>query len=70
VLALGAHTPLFPMLYHGVPGFDKFRGSSKFILLASMFLSLLAGIGFAQLLKGRRLPRALPSARGCWDCCS
>jgi len=58
VLALGAHTPLFKLLYQWVPGFDKFRGSSKFIFLASLFLALLAAIGLDLLLSGRRLPRA------------
>jgi hypothetical protein len=59
VLALGAHTPLFKLLHHWVPGFDKFRGSSKFIFPAFAFLALLAGIGLNELLKGRRPPRWL-----------
>ena len=58
ILALGSHTPCFRLLYHGVPGFDKFRGSAKFLFLASLFLALLAGAGLDALLKGFRLPRA------------
>ena len=58
ILALGSHTPLFNVLYH-LPVFGKLRGSCKFTFLVSMFLALLAGIGFNELLKGRRVPRAL-----------
>ena len=57
LLALGAHTPLFRLLYAWVPGFNKFRGNSKFIFLVSLFLALLAGLGFDELVRGRRLPR-------------
>jgi hypothetical protein len=56
LLALGAHTPLFNALYHYVPGFNRFRGSSKFIFLAALFLSLLAGAGLDRLLRGGRSP--------------
>jgi hypothetical protein len=58
-LALGAHTPLFSLLYKFVPGFDKFRGSSKFIFLSALFLSMLAAIGLDRLLKGNKVPRGL-----------
>src|ERR1043166_3268693 len=59
VLALGAHTPLFHFLYSFVPGFNKFRGNSKFIFLTSLFLAMLAGIGLDRLLKSGRAPRGL-----------
>jgi len=55
VFSLGAHTPLFQLLYSFVPGFDKFRGSSKFIFFASLYLIMLAGIGFDYLIKTRRV---------------
>jgi len=45
ILALGVHTPLFKFMYLFVPGFDKFRGNSKFIFLVSLFLVLPAGNG-------------------------
>ena len=64
LLALGAYTPLFKLLYAWVPGFNKFRGNSKFIFLASLFLALLAGLGFDELIKGRRLPRPFVGALG------
>jgi hypothetical protein len=54
LLALGPYTPLWKLCYYWVPGFNKFRGSSKFIFPASLFIALLAGIGFNELLKGRR----------------
>jgi len=51
LLALGSHTPLFRVLYNYFPAFDRFRGSSKFIFQASVFLALLAGVGLDTLLK-------------------
>lgn len=45
LLALGCYTPLFKVLYNYAPGFNKFRGNSKFGLQASLFLTMLAGIG-------------------------
>lgn len=59
VLALGNNTPLFSALYYGVPGFGKFRGISKFTFPASLFIALLAGMGFDQLHKTGRAPVAL-----------
>jgi hypothetical protein len=50
VLALGANTPLFKLLYRWAPGFDRFRGSAKFIIEASLFLVMLAGAGLDRLL--------------------
>ena len=57
LLALGKHTPLLGLLYHWAPSFDKFRGSSKFIFLASLFAALLAGVGLDSLLHRRGLSR-------------
>jgi hypothetical protein len=51
ILALGVHTPLFGILFDYLPGFDKFRGTSKFIFLAVLFLIILSGMGFDALLK-------------------
>src|SRR5207249_3761092 len=62
--ALGVHTPLFKVLYYCVPGFDKFRGTSKFNFLASLFVALLAGIGLDKLLSGWRVPRRFCVAVG------
>jgi hypothetical protein len=65
VLALGSHTPLFKLLYDYAPGFDKFRGSAKFLFLASLFVALLAGIGLDRLLKGFRVPGLLCAGAAC-----
>ena len=51
ILALGAHTPLFRILFEWLPGFNKFRGTSKFMFFASMFWILLAGYGFDRLIR-------------------
>ena len=50
VLALGTYTPLFNLLYRSAPGFDMFRGNSKFIFLVAMFSVMLSGIGLDDLL--------------------
>ncbi|MFP4039372.1 MAG: hypothetical protein ACLFS7_02420 [Desulfosudaceae bacterium] len=59
LLALGKHTPLFSLLYGHVPGFDWFRGSSKFVMPAFLFMIMLAAAGFDRLQTGRRPPRLL-----------
>jgi hypothetical protein len=51
ILALGVHTPLFGILFDYLPGFDKFRGTSKFIFFAVLFLIILSGMGLDALLK-------------------
>ena len=53
VLAMGAHTPMYHFLHSHVPGFSLFRGQSKFIVCASLFLALLAGTGLDSLLDSR-----------------
>jgi hypothetical protein len=57
VLALGAHTPIFNLLYHWAPGFNKFRGSSKFIFLAALFLAMLAAGGLDRILRRGGAPQ-------------
>ena len=61
-LALGAHTPLFNILYQWLPGFDKFRGSSKFMFQASLFLIMLTGIGMDTLIREKHPPRKVTVA--------
>ena len=60
LLALSANTPLFPLLYKFLPGFNKFRGHSKFIIEASLFLAMLAAAGLDSVFRAPR--RALPLA--------
>ncbi|HLA28292.1 MAG TPA: hypothetical protein VJZ49_10405 [Syntrophales bacterium] len=57
LISLGAHTPLFNLLYHYLPWFNKFRGTSKFIFPASLFFSMLAGIGMDSLIKHPHVSR-------------
>ncbi|MEN6385620.1 MAG: hypothetical protein ABFD79_10525 [Phycisphaerales bacterium] len=56
ILALGAHTPLFKILYNFVPGFDKFRGNSKFIYQMTVFAVMLAAIGLNSLITTKSKP--------------
>lgn len=58
LLALGGYTPLLQLLYDFVPGFNRFRGSSKFIFFVSLFLILLSASGFDAVLKKGKLPKA------------
>jgi hypothetical protein len=62
VLALGAYTPLFPLLFHFVPGFNKFRVNAEFIAPASLFLAYLAALGLNALLKNPPRSWAWPAA--------
>jgi hypothetical protein len=51
LMALGPSTPLFGILHACFPAFDKFRGSSKFIFQASLFITMLAGIGVDHMIR-------------------
>ncbi|ETR72790.1 MAG: hypothetical protein OMM_01432 [Candidatus Magnetoglobus multicellularis str. Araruama] len=46
IIALGANTPLFQLLYNFVPGISLFRGHSKAISIFCICIALLAGKGF------------------------
>jgi hypothetical protein len=59
LLALGRHTPLFRLLYEYVPGFDRFRGLSKFTFPATLFVVLAIGAGADALIRQRSVPRML-----------
>lgn len=51
LLALGSYTPLFHLFYDFLPGIRHLRGSSKFKLMACLFLILLATAGLDLLLR-------------------
>jgi hypothetical protein len=51
VLALGNHTPLFPLLFRFVPGFDHFRSHSKFLVQALPFIAILTAQGMDRVLR-------------------
>jgi hypothetical protein len=58
VLALGVHTPVFDPFYRFVPGFDRFRGWSKFIFPATLFLVLVIATGI-DVLSREKIPRTI-----------
>jgi len=58
VLALGAHTTVFDLLYGFAPGFAHFRGWSKFIFPATLFLVLVMATGVDFLLR-EKTPRTI-----------
>jgi len=62
VFALGSHTPLFKLLYYYVPGFDAFRGNSKFIYLVTLFMLMLTAIGLDCLVRESRFPGRMSCA--------
>jgi hypothetical protein len=70
ILAVGKHTPLLWLLYHYVPGFNLFRGVSKFIFVYAFGLAVVAGYGLdaisewarARTVKSTRLSYGLLAA--------
>ncbi len=59
ILALGAYTPLFGLLYGFVPGFNALRANAKFIFLVALFAVMLSGVGLDDLLNNPRWRRRL-----------
>jgi hypothetical protein len=57
LLALGRYTPLFKFLYIYMPGFNLFRGTSKFIFLSTFSLATLSGFGLQALLQKKPFQR-------------
>ena len=57
-LAMGPYVPGFEWLCK-IPGFSFFRGPSRWILASSLGITLLAGIGFDDLVNRKRLGRSL-----------
>ena len=49
MFALGSHSPHFRFFYDYVPGFNMFRGNSKFIILVVIFLIFLSAHGIDML---------------------
>jgi hypothetical protein len=45
---------LYEMFYDHVPGFDGLRVPARYIMVAGLFLSIVAGTGAAVLMRGRR----------------
>ncbi len=60
VLALGAYTPFYDVLFVYLPVYGMFRGTSKFIFLFALFMAVLAGAGYDRLRdEPRRQTRAM-----------
>jgi len=59
VLALGAHTPIFQLLWKTLPGFSYFRGSAKFSAQAALLLCVAAGLGYDRAVKQENTRRML-----------
>jgi hypothetical protein len=59
LLALGANTPLFHLLYDFVPPFDRLRASARALFYFGLFVALLAAVGVDALLRDPRRSRAL-----------
>jgi hypothetical protein len=49
------HVGLFRLLYNWAPGFNRFRGMSKFAVPATAFLVLLSGVGLDRLLRAEKV---------------
>jgi hypothetical protein len=64
VVALGAYTPLFDLLYRWLPFFSSFRGASKFAFPALLFIAALAAAGLDRLLRDPPPPRAVAFTLG------
>ncbi len=62
VLALGVYNPLYYVLYRLVPGFSLFRVPARWLYLYVVGTSLLAGLGFEELVCLSR-PLARPARR-------
>ncbi len=61
-LALGKHTPIYPLLFRYVPGFGLFQAPARLIVGYALALPLLAGIGadaFRPTPRGRTALRVL-----------
>jgi hypothetical protein len=51
LLAMGSYLPWFGLLYASLPGFDTFRGVSKFVFQATLFVILLSAMGLDSLIR-------------------
>ncbi len=61
LMSLGGHGPLYPLAYRAMPGFALFRQQERAAFLASLSLAVLAGYGYAALVRWRSWLRwALP----------
>jgi hypothetical protein len=50
VLAFGWFTPIYPLLFNTVPGFDLFQGPARWLIITIVALCALAGFGMQHLI--------------------
>ncbi len=62
LLALGDHTPLYPLLFRYVPGFGLFQAPARLMLGYALGMAVLAGIGAEALRLGPRSQAVLRMA--------
>ncbi|MFP6582968.1 MAG: hypothetical protein VCD00_10510, partial [Candidatus Hydrogenedentota bacterium] len=58
-IALGRYTPLYQLVYNVLPGVSSFRSPSKFMFPATLFVAMLAGIGWDTLLRAKKRPTVI-----------
>ncbi len=56
LLALGRWNPIYYMLYEIVPGFDLFRTPARWMMLYTLGMAVLAGVGLAEIGRIGRWP--------------
>ncbi len=57
LLALGKNTPLFPILFHYVPGFDVFQAPARWLAVTTVALAALAALGADRWPRGKQARR-------------
>jgi hypothetical protein len=57
ILALGKNAPVFPFLFHHVPGFDLFRAPARWLAVTTVALAALTAIGAQHWPRGHRARR-------------
>ncbi len=48
LLAMGSHSPLYWMAYHWFPGFNRFRSPAAIMIVMSISLAYLSGVGLEE----------------------
>jgi hypothetical protein len=64
VLALGQDTPLFRVAHAVLPGFDRFRVPSRWLVLTSLAVALLGAVGLDAVASAARLRRRAAAVVG------
>ncbi len=50
LLAMGSHSPLYWMAYHWFPGIDRFRSPAAIMIVMTISLTYLSGVGLEEIL--------------------